>query len=518
MAERLWAMFTDEDATLAEVNPLVLTPDGRVLALDGKVTLDDNAAFRQDHARFADLASTDPLEAKAKEKHLNYVKLDGEVGIIGNGAGLVMSTLDVVAYAGEAFGGVKPANFLDIGGGASAEVMANGLEIVLSDPAVRSVFVNVFGGITACDAVANGIVSAVGAAEGARRDGGPADRRAPGRQQGDRGQADPGRRGAADRRAGRHDGRRGARARPNWRREGSMTVAIFLTSESKVLIQGITGSEGRKHGARMLRAGTKVVGGTNPKKAGTTIELNGADIPVFGTVAETMAATGADVSVIFVPPAGAKAAVMEAIDAEIPLAIVITEGIPVHDTAEFWAYAIEKGNKTRIIGPNCPGLASPGKSNAGIIPADITSEGKIGLVSKSGTLTYQMMYELRDIGFTTAVGIGGDPIIGTTHIDCLAAFQDDPETDAIVMIGEIGGDAEERAAAFIEQNVTKPVVGYVAGFTAPEGKTMGHAGAIISGSAGTAQAKKEALEKAGVRVGKTPSETAALVREVIKGS
>ncbi len=297
-----------------------------------------------------------------------------------------------------------------------------------------------------------------------------------------------------------------------------MTVAIFLTSESKVLVQGITGSEGRKHGARMLRAGTKVVGGTNPKKAGTTIELNGVDVPVFGTVAETMAATGADVSVIFVPPAGAKAAVIEAIDAGIPLAIVITEGIPVHDTAEFWAYATEKGNKTRIIGPNCPGLASPGKSNAGIIPADITSEGKIGLVSKSGTLTYQMMYELRDIGFSTAVGIGGDPIIGTTHIDCLAAFQDDPETAAIVMIGEIGGDAEERAAAFIEQHVTKPVVGYVAGFTAPEGKTMGHAGAIISGSAGTAQAKKEALEKAGVRVGKTPSETAALVREVIKGS
>jgi succinyl-CoA synthetase alpha subunit len=293
-------------------------------------------------------------------------------------------------------------------------------------------------------------------------------------------------------------------------------VAIFLTAESRILVQGITGSEGRKHGARMLAAGAKVVGGTNPKKAGQTVELNGAAVPVFGTVAETMAATRADVSVIFVPPAGAKAAVIEAIDAEIPLAIVITEGIPVHDTAEFWAYATEQGNKTRIVGPNCPGIASPGKSNAGIIPADISTAGKIGLVSKSGTLTYQMMYELRDIGFSTAVGIGGDPIIGTTHIDCLAAFQDDPETAAVVMIGEIGGDAEERAAAFIEQHVSKPVVGYVAGFTAPEGKTMGHAGAIISGSAGTAQAKKEALEKAGVRVGKTPSETAALVREVIK--
>jgi len=293
-------------------------------------------------------------------------------------------------------------------------------------------------------------------------------------------------------------------------------VAIFLTAESRVLVQGITGGEGRKHGARMLAAGTQVVGGTNPKKAGTMIELNRIEVPVFGTVAETMAETGADVSVIFVPPAGAKAAVMEAIDAEIPLAIVITEGIPVHDTAEFWAYASQKGNKTRIIGPNCPGLASPGKSNAGIIPADITPAGRIGLVSKSGTLTYQMMYELRDIGFSTAVGIGGDPVIGTTHIDCLQAFQNDPETDVIVMIGEIGGDAEERAAAFISENVTKPVVGYVAGFTAPEGKTMGHAGAIISGSAGTAQAKKEALEKVGVRVGKTPSETAILAREAYR--
>jgi succinyl-CoA synthetase alpha subunit len=293
-------------------------------------------------------------------------------------------------------------------------------------------------------------------------------------------------------------------------------VAIFLTAESRILVQGITGSEGRKHGARMLAAGSKVVGGTNPRKAGQTVELNGTEVPVFGTVADTMAATGADVSVVFVPETGTKTAVLEAIDAEIPLCIVITEGIPVHDTAEFWAYACEKGNQTRIVGPNCPGIASPGKSNAGIIPADITSEGRIGLVSKSGTLTYQMMYELRDIGFSTAVGIGGDPIIGTTHIDCLRAFEDDPETSAIVMIGEIGGDAEERAAAFIEQNVTKPVVGYVAGFTAPEGKTMGHAGAIISGSSGTAQAKKEALEKAGVRVGKTPSETAGLVRDIMR--
>jgi succinyl-CoA synthetase alpha subunit len=187
----------------------------------------------------------------------------------------------------------------------------------------------------------------------------------------------------------------------------------------------------------------------------------------------------------------------------------------VHDSAVAWAHAVKTGNKTRIIGPNCPGIISPGKSNAGIIPANITGPGRVGLVSKSGTLTYQMMFELRDLGFSTAIGIGGDPIIGTTHIDALEAFEADPETDAIVMIGEIGGDAEERAAAFIGKNLTKPVVGYVAGFTAPEGKTMGHAGAIVSGSAGTAQAKKEALEAVGVKVGKTPSETARLLRAAI---
>ncbi|MGN6794092.1 MAG: succinate--CoA ligase subunit alpha [Streptosporangiaceae bacterium] len=293
-------------------------------------------------------------------------------------------------------------------------------------------------------------------------------------------------------------------------------MAIFLTAQSRVIVQGITGSEGRKHGARMITAGTTVVGGTNPRKAGQTVDLAGTSVPVFGTVDEAIAQTGADVSVVFVPPAGTKDAVIEAVDAAIPLVIVITEGIPVHDTAAFWAYACSRGNATRIVGPNCPGVASPGKSNAGIIPADITAEGRIGLVSKSGTLTYQMMYELRDIGFSTAVGIGGDPIIGTTHIDCLQAFQADDETDAIVMIGEIGGDAEERAAAYIEANVTKPVVAYVAGFTAPEGKTMGHAGAIISGSAGTAQAKKEALEKVGVKVGRTPSETARIVSQIMR--
>ncbi|MEN3608676.1 succinate--CoA ligase subunit alpha [Plantactinospora sp. ZYX-F-223] len=288
-------------------------------------------------------------------------------------------------------------------------------------------------------------------------------------------------------------------------------MAIFLTEKSRVLVQGITGTEGTKHTRRMVAAGTNIVAGVTPGKGGRDVD----GIPVFDTCAEAVKATGADVTVVFVPPRFAKAAVVEAVDAGLGLAVVLTEGIPVHDTAEFWAYARATGNRTRIIGPNCPGLISPGQSNAGIIPADITKRGRIGLVSKSGTLTYQMMYELRDFGFSTCVGIGGDPIVGTTHIDCLQAFEDDPETEAIVMIGEIGGDAEERAAAYIAAHVSKPVVGYVAGFTAPEGKTMGHAGAIVSGSSGTALAKQEALEAVGVRVGRTPSETAALMRETL---
>ena len=303
-------------------------------------------------------------------------------------------------------------------------------------------------------------------------------------------------------------------------------MSIYLNKDSKVIVQGITGGEGTKHTRLMLKAGTNIVGGVNARKAGTTVshedkDGNAVELPVFGTVKEAMEKTGADVSVAFVPPAFAKDAAIEAIEAEIPLLVVITEGIPVQDSAEFFALSQSKTGedgkpKTRIIGPNCPGIITPGEALAGITPATITGSGPIGLVSKSGTLTYQMMYELRDFGFSTAIGIGGDPVIGTTHIDALEAFEADPDTQAIVMIGEIGGDAEERAAEFIKANVTKPVVGYVAGFTAPEGKTMGHAGAIVSGSAGTAQAKKEALEAAGVKVGKTPSETAQLMREILR--
>ena len=295
---------------------------------------------------------------------------------------------------------------------------------------------------------------------------------------------------------------------------------LFIEDGAPVIVQGMTGHQGMTHTARMLKAGTNIVGGVNPRKAGTSVTFPGAkngadaDIPVFATCGEAREATGAKASVVFVPPKFAKSAVVEAVEAGIELIVVITEGIPVADSAYFVELALKKG--VRIIGPNCPGIITPGEALAGITPATITGKGPIGLVSKSGTLTYQMMYELRDFGFSTAIGIGGDPVIGTTHIDAIEAFEKDPETKVIVMIGEIGGDAEERAADYIKANVTKPVVGYVAGFTAPEGKTMGHAGAIVSGSSGTAAAKQEALEAAGVKVGKTPSATAALAREILQ--
>ena len=305
-------------------------------------------------------------------------------------------------------------------------------------------------------------------------------------------------------------------------------MSIFLTETDRVIVQGMTGSEGRKHTTRMLSAGTKVVAGVNPRKAGTSVAFDVApigpgagevqagtvEVPVYGAVAEAKEVTGAEVSVVFVPPAFAKGAVVEAVDAGVRLVVVITEGIPVADATWMRAYAAEHG--VQIIGPNCPGIISPARSNVGITPPDITGPGPLGLVSKSGTLTYQLMHELSDLGFTTCIGIGGDPVVGTTHIDALAAFEADPDTRLVVMIGEIGGDAEERAAAYIREHMTKPVVAYVAGFTAPEGRTMGHAGAIVSGSSGTAEAKKTALEAAGVRVGRTPSQTAEIARELYR--
>ena len=302
-------------------------------------------------------------------------------------------------------------------------------------------------------------------------------------------------------------------------------MTLFIEDGAPVIVQGMTGHQGMLHTGRMLKAGTNIVGGVNPRKAGETLPFETADgtaieVPVFGTVAEAKAKTGAKASVVFVPPKFAKGAVVEAVEAGLDLIVVITEGIPVADSAYFVALANRKG--VRIVGPNCPGLVTLGAEdphsgvNLGIIPDGIVPRGPLGLVSKSGTLTYQFMGELSDIGFTAALGAGGDPIVGTTLLDALQAFEDDPDTKGVMMIGEIGGSAEQEAAAWAQANMTKPIVAYIAGFTAPEGKQMGHAGAIVSGGKGTAQDKKVALEAAGIKVGSTPGQAARLMRETLR--
>jgi succinyl-CoA synthetase alpha subunit len=292
-------------------------------------------------------------------------------------------------------------------------------------------------------------------------------------------------------------------------------MSIFVDENTKVVYQGLTGSQGRYYGLLNREYGTQVVAGTNPKKAGTDVE----GIPVFATVADAVAATGATASCIFIPAPGVRDAVIEAATGGVEFIVAITEGVPAHDEAWFYNKLKRDFPNVRLLGPNCPGIISPGRCNIGITAGHIAKEGgPVGIVSRSGTLTYQALYELKqqDIGVTTCVGIGGDPVPGTSFIDCLAAFEADPETRAVMMIGEIGGSAEEEAAAFIKEHMTKPVVSYIAGVTAPPGKKMGHAGAIVSGGKGTAQAKMEALADAGVRVGNNPTEAGELMVEVVR--
>jgi succinyl-CoA synthetase alpha subunit len=289
-------------------------------------------------------------------------------------------------------------------------------------------------------------------------------------------------------------------------------MAILVDTDTRLVVQGLTGSEGRFHGLRNRSHGTQVVAGVTPGKGGQDVD----GIPVFDTVAAAVAEAGANTAMVFVPAPFAADAMYEAIDAGVATIICITEGVPAHEMLRIHAYL--QSRDVTLIGPNCPGALSPGKANVGIIPAEIFREGSIGLVSRSGTLTYQIGHELAQLGLgnSTIVGIGGDPVVGSSFVDILSRFEADPETEQVVMVGEIGGDEEEKAAAFIESEMTKPVVAYIAGFTAPPGKTMGHAGAIISGSSGTAQAKKEALEARGVRVGTTPTEAAKLVAELVR--
>ncbi len=499
IVQKLYEAFVATEAMLCEINPLIVTPEGEVRALDSKFSVDDNALFRHaDIAELRDVAAADPLEALAREKGVTYVKLDGEVGVLGNGAGLTMSTVDVVTFAGG-----RPANFCDLGGGGDAQGVVDALEVITRDPQVRAIFFNIFGGITRCDEVARGH-PAGGRSDGAR---------------------------ASDRRPTRRDERRGGKAHP---RRGSAAESLDR------------GDDARRRASRGGAGGLMAIlvdYGHAPRRPGPD-GLRGPLPRAAQPIARDERRRGRDAGKgrpgrrrhprLRLGRGRRRRDRREHGDGVRPGAvrrgrdvrgdrrrhrapsICITEGVPAHEMLRLHAFVEDRD--VRIVGPNCPGALSPGKANVGIIPAEIFREGSIGLVSRSGTLTYQIGHELTQLGLgcSTIVGIGGDPIVGSSFIDVLGLFEADEQTEQVVMVGEIGGDEEEKAAAFIESEMSKPVVGYIAGFTAPPGKTMGHAGAIISGSAGTAQAKKEALEARGVRVGTTPTEAAQLVAEIAR--
>ena len=492
--QQLYQVFMANGCSLAEINPLVTTPDGKVLALDAKIVIDDNELDRRpDLAVLRDESAEEPSEVTARRANLTFIKLDGNVGCVVNGAGLAMATMDLVKY----YGG-EPANFLDIGGSSNPEKVVNALKIITADPSVKVILFNIFGGITRTDDVANGIVTATKQFKVERADRHPAHRH---QREGS----------VPDPRERRHDGdERHGRRRLEGRGAGQGgRVSIWIGKDTRLVVQGITGRDGSFHTRQMIEYGTNVVAGVTPGKGGQTFEGR---CRCSTPWPRRWRRPGANCSVIYVPPAMAAGAIEEAADAGIPLVVCITEGVPVLDMTLVMPYIAERG--VRLIGPNCPGLITPGQAKVGIIPGSICKPGPVGLVSRSGTLTYEVVHHLTGNGFgqSTCVGIGGDPIVGTDFIDVLAAFNADPATEAIVMIGEIGGTAEQEAAEYIKQHVKKPVVGFVAGQTAPKGRRMGHAGAIISGSAGTAEEKFAAFEAAGIGIMRRPVDVVALLR------
>ena len=465
--------------------------------------LDDNALYRHpDLEALRDPNEDEPAEKQAREVGLNYVKLDGNIGCMVNGSGLAMGTMDAVKLHGG-----EPANFLDVSGGANEQQVTAAMRIILSDPKVQAVWINIFGGITRGDVVARGILAGIKAVQtdvpmvirlvGTNSEEGRqilADAGLVALESMDE---------AAAKVVAAGPGARGAWA------EGGPGVSILVNKDTRLLVQGITGREGAYHTHQMVEYGTKVVAGTTPGKGGSKTEDG---VPVFDTVAQAVKETGANVSIIYVPAPFAPDAMYEAADAGLPLIVCITERIPTLEMIKVYEYIKERG--LRLIGPNCPGLITPGEAKVGIMPGYIHKPGNVGLVSRSGTLTYEVVNELTQAGLgqSTAIGIGGDPIIGTSFIDALTLFQADPQTEKVVMIGEIGGTDEEAAAAYIRDHMTKPVIGFIAGRTAPPGRRMGHAGAIISGGVGTAEGKMAAMRAAGVQVADAPSQIPALVK------
>ena len=515
--------FRDLDATMVEINPLVVTGDGQVLALDCKMTFDDNAMFRRPNvSELRDYAEEDPREAQAAEYGLNYVALEGDIGCIINGAGLAMATMDMIKHAGG-----QPANFLDVGGGASPERVAAAFRLVLSDAKIGAILVNIFAGINRCDWVAQGVVQATretqlgiplvvrlagtNVEEGRRilRDSGlpiiTADTLSE----------------AADRvvqalnasRAGQSPARPGKAGpgQPRRRRRERTLMSILIDETTRVIVQGFTGDKATFHAREMIAYGTNVVGGVTPGKGGA----RHLDRPVFNTVREAVRATGATASIIFVPAAFCADSIMEAANAGIRLICTITDGIPAQDMmmVKRYLFRFPKERRSTLIGPNCAGIISAGKAMLGIMPGHIYSRGKVGLVTRSGTLGYEAAAQMNALGIgqTTSVGIGGDPINGSSFVDMLKLFEEDPETEAVMMIGEIGGPQEAEASLFVKENMSKPVIGYVAGLTAPKGRRMGHAGAIISAFGDTAAEKAEIMRSAGLTVAPSPAELGSTV-------
>ncbi len=506
----LYEVWLEEDATLTEINPLIVTPQREVRALDAKVSLDGNALYRHpENQQLSDAENEDPIERRAKEEGVQYVKLDGDIGILGNGAGLVMSTLDVVAQAGG-----SPANFLDAGGGSDAEKIKQAVRLILANEAVKAVLFNIFGGITRCDEVARGLIAAFDDIHPSV----PFVVRLDGTNDVEGRELLAGSRAAERIRRADHErgGREGRRARRRTERGSAGLMSVLVDERTRLAVAGITGREGTFHTLNNRRYGTNVVGGVTPGKGGQDVD----GIPVFNSWAEAVQEVRPNTAMIFVPPRFAADSILEAAAAGVELVVAITEGIPAHDEMRVYNLLKRDHPATRLIGPNCPGILSPGKANVGIIPASFFKEGNVGVVSRSGTLTYQIGNEIAQAGFgcSSIVGIGGDPVPGSSFVDVLELFQADDQTELIVLSGEIGGSAEEEAADYIAASVTKPVVAYIAGFTAPAGKQMGHAGAIVSGTAGTAAAKAKALEARGVRVGRTPTEVAEIAVQVIGGA
>ena len=505
--------YMDTDASLVEINPLNCDSKGNLIALDAKFNFDANALFRHPEiVAYRDLDEEDPAEIEASKFDLAYISLDGNIGCLVNGAGLAMATMDTIKL----FGG-EPANFLDVGGGATAEKVTEAFKIMLKNPNVKGILVNIFGGIMKCDTIAEGVIAACKAVNLQRAAG-----RAHEGHERRPGQEDAGRLRPAHHRR-RHDGRSRHQDRRRRRLSPAKESSTCRSTSTKTPRSSPRASRARPGSSTPAAAATTPTARTlrrrrEPEEGRRGLRRH----PHLRHRQGSRKARPAPPSrVIYVPPAGAAAAIWEAVEADLDLVVCITEGIPVRDMLmvrnKMKAKEAAGGKKTLLLGPNCPGLITPDEIKIGIMPGHIHRKGRIGVVRRSGTLTYEAVAQLTEIGLgqSSAVGIGGDPINGLKHIDVMKAFNDDPDTDAVIMIGEIGGPDEADAARWCKDNMKKPIVGFIAGVTAPAGKRMGHAGALISGGADTADAKLEIMEECGFTVTRNPSEMGKLLKGLL---